>query len=251
MNKVIKYHISTLFLIKFKGEIMNFLFDLLFNLKFFVGFINNGVFKSKLTDEEEEYWLKRLFNKETHEEARVVLIEHNLRLVAHISKKYDNIDESSDDLISIGTIGLIKAIDTYSPDKKVKLATYAARCIENEILMCIRANKKYAHDVSIYDSIGTDKDGSEISLIETLGDDSYSIPEDLAKAHNIACLKNYLKVLDERELMIISLRYGLNGEKELTQREIAKQYKISRSYVSRIEKRALVKLLTEFKKREK
>lgn len=230
---------------------MNFLFNLLFDLKFFVGFINNGVFKSKLSDEEEEIWIQRLFNKDTHEEARVVLIEHNLRLVAHITKKYDNVDESSDDLISIGTIGLIKAIDTYSPDKKVKLATYAARCIENEVLMCIRANKKYSRDVSIYEPIGTDKDGTEITMIETLGDDNYSIPEDLDKAHNIECLKEYLKVLDERELMIITLRYGLEGNKELTQREIAKQYKISRSYVSRIEKRALTKLLTEFKLRHK
>ncbi|MCH5180900.1 MAG: RNA polymerase sporulation sigma factor SigK [Erysipelotrichales bacterium] len=230
---------------------MNFLFNLLFDLKFFVGFINNGVFKSKLSDEEEEFWIERLFNKDTHEEARVVLIEHNLRLVAHITKKYDNVDESSDDLISIGTIGLIKAIDTYSPDKKVKLATYAARCIENEVLMCIRANKKYSRDVSIYEPIGTDKDGTEITMIETLGDENYSIPDDLDKAHNIECLKEYLKVLDERELMIITLRYGLEGNKELTQREIAKQYKISRSYVSRIEKRALTKLLTEFKLRSK
>ncbi len=230
---------------------MNFLFNLLFDLKFFVGFINNGVFKSKLSDEEENFWIERLFNRETHEEARVVLIEHNLRLVAHITKKYDNVDESNDDLISIGTIGLIKAIDTYSPDKKVKLATYAARCIENEVLMCIRANRKYSRDVSIYEPIGTDKDGTEITMIETLGDDTYSIPEDLDKAHNIECLKEYLKVLDERELMIITLRYGLEGNKELTQREIAKQYKISRSYVSRIEKRALTKLLTEFKLRHK
>ena len=230
---------------------MNFLFNLLFDLKFFVGFINNGVFKSKLSDEEENFWIERLFNRETHEEARVVLIEHNLRLVAHITKKYDNVDESNDDLISIGTIGLIKAIDTYSPDKKVKLATYAARCIENEVLMCIRANRKYSRDVSIYEPIGTDKDGTEITMIETLGDYTYSIPEDLDKAHNIECLKEYLKVLDERELMIITLRYGLEGNKELTQREIAKQYKISRSYVSRIEKRALTKLLTEFKLRHK
>ena len=230
---------------------MNLLFDLLFRFKFLVGFINNGVFKEKLSDEEEEYWLNKLFAAETHEKAREVLIEHNLRLVAHIAKKYDNTDEANEDLISIGTIGLIKAIDTYSPNKNVKLATYAARCIENEILMNIRASKKYSKDISIYEPIGMDKDGSEITVIETLGDDDYSIPDEIDKSHKLKCLQSYLKVLDERELMIITLRYGLNNTKELTQREIAKQYKISRSYVSRIEKRALTKLLTEFKMHNK
>ncbi len=226
---------------------MNFLFDLLFNFKFLVGFINNGVFKEKLSDEEENICINQLFNKETHEEARIKLIEHNLRLVAHIAKKYDNTDESNEDLISIGTIGLIKAIDTYSLEKKVKLATYAARCIENEILMAIRSNKKYSKDMSIYEAIGTDKDGSEITIIETLDDGDISIPEPIDKTHKLSLLKEYLRVLDERELMIISLRYGLNNNEELTQREIAKKYKISRSYVSRIEKRALTKLLAEFK----
>lgn len=226
---------------------MNFLFDLLFNFKFLVGFISNGVFKEKLSDEEENICINQLFNKDTHEEARIKLIEHNLRLVAHIAKKYDNTDESNEDLISIGTIGLIKAIDTYSLEKKVKLATYAARCIENEILMAIRSNKKYSKDMSIYEAIGTDKDGSEITIIETLDDGDISIPEQIDKTHKLSLLKEYLRVLDERELMIISLRYGLNNNEELTQREIAKKYKISRSYVSRIEKRALTKLLAEFK----
>ena len=226
---------------------MNFLFDLLFNFKFLVGFINNGVFKEKLSDEEENICINQLFNKDTHEEARIKLIEHNLRLVAHIAKKYDTTDESNEDLISIGTIGLIKAVDTYSLEKKVKLATYAARCIENEILMSIRTNKKYSKDLSIYDAIGVDKDGSEITIVETLVNGDTSIPEQIDKSHKLSLLKEYLKVLDERELMIISLRYGLNNNEELTQREIAKKYKISRSYVSRIEKRALTKLLAEFK----
>ncbi len=226
---------------------MNFLFDLLFNFKFLVGFINNGVFKEKLSDEEENICINQLFNKDTHEEARIKLIEHNLRLVAHIAKKYDTTDESNEDLISIGTIGLIKAVDTYSLEKKVKLATYAARCIENEILMSIRTNKKYSKDLSIYDAIGVDKDGSEITIVETLDNGDTSIPEQIDKSHKLSLLKEYLKVLDERELMIISLRYGLNNNEELTQREIAKKYKISRSYVSRIEKRALTKLLAEFK----
>ncbi len=226
---------------------MNFLFDLLFNFKFLVGFINNGVFKEKLSDEEENICINQLFNKDTHEEARIKLIEHNLRLVAHIAKKYDTTDESNEDLISIGTIGLIKAVDTYSLEKKVKLATYAARCIENEILMSIRTNKKYSKDLSIYDAIGVDKDGSEITIVETLDNGDTSIPEQIDKSHKLSLLKEYLKVLDERELMIISLRYGLNNNEELTQREIAKKYKISRSYVSRIEKIALTKLLSEFK----
>ena len=226
---------------------MNFLFDLLFNFKFLVGFINNGVFKEKLSDEEENICINQLFNKDTHEEARIKLIEHNLRLVAHIAKKYDTTDESNEDLISIGTIGLIKAVDTYSLEKKVKLATYAARCIENEILMSIRTNKKYSKDLSIYDAIGVDKDGSEITIVETLDNGDTSIPEQIDKSHKLSLLKEYLKVLDERELMIISLRYGLNNNEELTQREIAKKYKISRSYVSMIEKRALTKLLAEFK----
>ena len=191
--------------------------------------------------------VKTYFRKDTHEEARIKLIEHNLRLVAHIAKKYDTTDESNEDLISIGTIGLIKAVDTYSLEKKVKLATYAARCIENEILMSIRTNKKYSKDLSIYDAIGVDKDGSEITIVETLDNGDTSIPEQIDKSHKLSLLKEYLKVLDERELMIISLRYGLNNNEELTQREIAKKYKISRSYVSRIEKRALTKLLAEFK----
>lgn len=229
------------------GESMNLLLDLLFNFKFLVGFINNGVFKDKLSDEEEAKCLKQLFEPETHDEARIKLIEHNLRLVAHIAKKYDSSDESNEDLISIGTIGLIKAIDTYSLDKNVKLATYAARCIENEILMTIRANKKYAKDLSIYEPIGTDKDGSEITIMEILDDENDTIPDQVDKSYQIAQLKEYLKVLDERELMIINLRYGLNGNQELTQREIAKRYNISRSYVSRIEKRGLTKLLSEFK----
>lgn len=146
---------------------------------------------------------------------------------------------------------MIKAIDTYSPDKKVKLATYAARCIENEILMTIRSNKKYSKDISLYDPIGTDKDGSEITVVETIDDNEESIPDQVDKIDKIYNLKKYLKVLDERELMIINLRYGLNGHQELTQREIAKKYNISRSYVSRIEKRGLTKLLAEFKMHNK
>lgn len=227
---------------------MNFLLDILFNLRHFVGFVKSGVFPQKLTEEQETQLIIDLFNEDKHEVARTKLIEHNLRLVAHIAKKYENTDELNEDLISIGTIGLIKAIDTYSLEKKVKLATYAAKCIENEILMTLRSNKRYSKDVSFFDAIGKDKDGSEIALIDVCASSEEDIPDLFEKDHKIACLLDYLKVLDSRELSIISLRYGLNNQKEHTQREIARLYKISRSYVSRIEKRALTKLLQEFKK---
>lgn len=230
---------------------MHFLIELFFNIKYFVGFITSNAFPPKLTETEEQQLLEALFNEEEHEEARRKLIEHNLRLVAHIAKKYESIDDLNEDLISIGTLGLIKAVDSYSPSKEVKLATYAAKCIENEILMALRSSSKYAKNVSLFETIGVDKDGSEITLIDVIPSNEEDYSLSLEKNKNIKDLLIFLQVLDDRELKIISLRYGLNGEKEHTQREIAKMYKISRSYVSRIEKRALTKLLQEFKKREK
>ena len=176
------------------------------------------------------------------------MIVHNLRLVAHIANKYESKDENFEDLISIGTIGLIKAIDTFSPEKDVKIATYAAKCIENEILMVLRSNKKLSKNVSLLDSIGSDKDGSDITLLDVIPSSERLVEEEYEHNLDLNKLKSYLHVLDERETMIINLRYGLNGNKELTQKEISKLYKISRSYVSRIEKRALVKLLSEFKR---
>ena len=176
------------------------------------------------------------------------MIVHNLRLVAHIANKYESKDENVEDLISIGTIGLIKAIDTFSPEKDVKIATYAAKCIENEILMVLRSNKKLSKNVSLLDSIGSDKDGSDITLLDVIPSSERLVEEEYEHNLDLIKLKSYLHVLDERETMIINLRYGLNGNKELTQKEISKLYKISRSYVSRIEKRALVKLLSEFKR---
>lgn len=229
---------------------MNLLIELLFNLKYYVGFIKSGVFPMKLSSEQEQQLILELFCEETHENARIKLIEHNLRLVAHIAKKYENSEEYKEDLISIGTIGLIKAIDTYSLEKNVKLATYAAKCIENEILMTLRTNKRFSKDVSYYDAIGTDKDGSEITLLDVVSTGEEEMGTLFEKEQQIKALTNYLRVLDERETQIISLRYGLNAKKEHTQREIAKMYKISRSYVSRIEKRALTKLLQEFKKEQ-
>lgn len=220
----------------------------LFNVNYFLGFIKNGVFPLKLNEEEENDYVNKLFIKETHKEAREKLIIHNLRLVAHIANKYESKDENLEDLISIGTIGLIKAIDTFSPEKDVKIATYAAKCIENEILMVLRSNKKLSKNVSLLDSIGSDKDGSEITLLDVIPSLDKSLEEEYDHNLDLDKLKKYLHILDERETMIINLRYGLNGNKELTQKEISKLYKISRSYVSRIEKRALVKLLSEFKR---
>ena len=178
------------------------------------------------------------------ENARNKLIEHNLRLVAHVVKKYYT-DDDQDDLISIGTIGLIKAVNTFKSDKKIRLATYAARCIENEILMHFRNNKKYAQDVHISDPIDTDKNGNALTLIDIIADEG-NIEEEIETKIRIQRLNDILyKALNKRELEIIKMRYGI-GTKELTQREIAKKLGISRSYVSRIETAALLKLRKEF-----
>ena len=178
-------------------------------------------------------------------DARNKLIEHNLRLVAHIVKKYES-KGNTDDLISIGTIGLIKGIDSYRPQKKVKLTTYAAKCAENEILMYFRSNKKYNNNISLNDVIGHDKDGGDITLIDVLKEETESPIKTIEYNDNIAHLSKYLTVLNKRELEIIKMRYGLLNTGEKTQKEIAKKLGISRSYVSRIEKRALIKMLREF-----
>lgn len=177
--------------------------------------------------------------------AKDKLIEHNLRLVAHIVKKYES-KGNTDDLISIGTIGLIKGIDSYRPQKKVKLTTYAAKCAENEILMYFRSNKKYNNNISLNDVIGHDKDGGDITLIDVLKEETESPIKTIEYNDNIAHLSKYLTVLNKRELEIIKMRYGLLNTSEKTQKEIAKKLGISRSYVSRIEKRALIKMLREF-----
>lgn len=227
--------------------ILDLLFKL-FDVKFLLGFINNGVLPRKLEEDEEEQYINQLFNEDTHEEARNMLISHNLRLVAHIAQKYESKDENIDDLISIGTIGLVKAVDTYSKDKLVKLATYASKCIENEILMVLRSNKKHSKNVSLYEPIGLDKDGLEVQLHEVLPSSEELLVDEINHNERLNALLKYLNVLDEREMKIISLRFGLNNNTEYTQKEISKMYNISRSYVSRIEKRALTKLLSEFKK---
>ena len=227
--------------------LIEFIFSLL-NIKFLLGFITNGILPSKLSEEDEEKYIQNLFNEDTHGEARNMLITHNLRLVAHIASKYESKDENIDDLISIGTIGLVKAIDTYSLGKEVKLATYASKCIENEILMVLRSNKKHSKNVSLYEPIGIDKDGLEVQLVDVLPTDEELVIDEVNHNERLTALTKYLDVLDERELKIISLRFGLNNQNEYTQKEISKMYNISRSYVSRIEKRALTKLLSEFKK---
>ena len=203
-----------------------------------------NIFDLPLTSKEEEYYIDRLLDGD--KDARNKLIEHNLRLVAHIAKKYEAKNISTDDLISIGTIGLIKGIDSYNKGKGVKLTTYAAKCAENEILMYFRSNKKHNNTVSLNDIIAHDKDGCDITLIDVIEENSRDINDTLEYKDNIKHLSKYLNVLNDREFLIIKMRYGLFNEKELTQKEIAKKLHISRSYVSRIEKRALIKMLREF-----
>lgn len=227
-------------------------FDFLSILKdmiFFTGSYSNNVFLEPLSEKDEEKYVKLMLNGDN--DARNKLIEHNLRLVAHIVKKYDTKEKMTDDLISIGTIGLIKGIDTYKDNKKTKITTYAARCIQNEILMYFRANKKSNNDVSLSDSIGYDKDGNEINLIDVIEDKSLDFDDFIVTKDNVNSLKKYLTLLNDREKEIIIKRYGLNSEDEKTQKEIAKEMHISRSYVSRIEKRALTKILKEFIKNKK
>ena len=203
-----------------------------------------NVFDKPLSSEEENKCIEGLLKGD--KESRNKLIEHNLRLVAHIVKKYETKDVSADDLISIGTIGLIKGIDSYSINKGVKLTTYAAKCAENEILMYFRSNKKYNNNISLEDIIGHDKDGGDITLMDVLKENSINIENTIEFKDNIRSLSKYLNVLNKRELEIIKMRYGLLNEEEKTQKEISKKLHISRSYVSRIEKRALIKMLREF-----
>ena len=212
----------------------------------FTAAYSNNSFKEPLSPIEEEQYIKKFFLGD--KEARAKLIEHNLRLVAHIVKKYDSTKEDVDDLISIGTIGLIKGVDSFSKSKNTKLNTYVARCIENEILMHFRNNKKRNKDISINESIGFDKEGNEITILDILKTPAQDFALDIHKEKNINELKNYLKILNEREKEIIINRYGLFNTDEITQKEIAKKLNISRSYVSRIEKRALTKMLREFLK---
>lgn len=205
-----------------------------------LGSLNSKSFPDVLSPDEEAYYLELWKNKDI--EARNTLIEHNLRLVAHIVKKFENYKDEKDDLISIGAFGLIKAIDSYNFNTNTKLSTYASRCIENEILMYIRNTKKHKEVTSLYSSIGEDKEGNEIRLYDIIEDKSPNITSTLIAEEHKQKLHNALKILDERELDIISRRFGFNNKSIETQKQIAKSMGISRSYVSRIEKRALTKL---------
>ncbi|WHX78488.1 RNA polymerase sporulation sigma factor SigK [Priestia flexa] len=218
-------------------------------LIFLVSYVKNNAFPQPLSAAEEKRYLTLMAQGD--QEARNLLIEHNLRLVAHIVKKFENTGEDAEDLISIGTIGLIKAIESYSQGKGTKLATYAARCIENEILMHLRALKKTKKDVSLHDPIGQDKEGNEISLIDILKSESDDVIDMIQLNMELEKIKEYIDILDEREKEVIVGRFGLDLQKEKTQREIAKELNISRSYVSRIEKRALMKMFHEFYRAEK
>ena len=211
---------------------------------FFLAHISgSNSFPQPLSPEEEAYHLKRL--AEGHEDSKNILIEHNLRLVAHIVKKYNNTGKDIDDLISIGTIGLIKAILTYKSDKRTRLATYAARCIDNEILMTIRAGKKNKGEVSLQDPIGIDKEGNEITLLDVLGTEPEIVQEIVEGRFEEDRLRERVKRLSPRERNVLVLRFGLFNSFRKTQREIARMLGISRSYVSRIEKRAIQKLMRE------
>lgn len=207
-----------------------------------MGYVSNiNSFPKQLSNEEEKELLEKYSGGDM--EAKNMLIEHNLRLVAHISKKYSGVFQDNDDAISIGTIGLIKGISSYNFEKKTKLSTYISRCIENEILMAIRAGKKNANEISIDEPIGTDSEGNSITFNDILSDDGYEILDTV----NLKMAKNKLnnliiKVLDKREQAIIIMRYGLLDGVEYTQKQVAKKLGISRSYVSRIEKKALEKL---------
>ena len=201
-------------------------------------------FPKPLSAKEERKYLEifRHGSEEEKREARSILIERNLRLVAYIVKKYSNGEKNVDDLISVGTIGLIKAVDTYKVEKDIRLATYASRCIDNELLMMFRSEKKQAKEVYLYEPIGSDKEGNEINLLDIIESVDEDVAERMEKEENISKLETYVnECLNKREQEIIRLRYGL-GSNEVTQREIAKNLNISRSYVSRIEKKALHKL---------
>lgn len=216
------------------------LLALLKNLIIFSSYVTEkSSFPKPLSKEKEKEYLEK--SAEGDKEAKEILVKHNLRLVAHIAKKYSNYGDN-DELISIGSIGLIKAIESFKPDKGTQLATYASRCIENEILMTMRTSKKHRSNVSLNEPIGVDKDGNELVIMDMLCDDC-SVIDDVENSIMMEKLLRITKaVLDEREYEIIRLRYGLGGCGALTQREVAKKFDISRSYVSRIEKKALEKI---------
>ncbi len=202
-------------------------------------------FPPPLAPDEEQYYMQKYIEGDL--DAKHILIERNLRLVAHVIKKYQQLDEDPEDLLSIGTIGLIKAIVTFDPQKNNRLATYAARCIENEILMLLRSKRKLSREISLYEPIGTDREGNEIQLYDIIETNEEDACVQISLKENIRQLYRDLEtILSPRERLVLKMRYGLYDEEEYTQREVAAQLGISRSYVSRIEKSAIEKLRTKF-----
>lgn len=216
----------------------------LLKLVWMTGSYSTNAFKMPLSKEEEEECIKKM--KKGDKNARNKLIEHNLRLVAHIVKKFDSLKYIQDDLIGIGTVGLIKAVDSYNKSKNIKLTTYAAKCIQNEILMYLRKSSKWSHDISLNETLGYDKDGNPVYLGDVIKSSGEDFTDLEYKKENLESLKKYLGVLNKRERYIIDERFGLNNTKSKTQKDIANEMHISRSYVSRLEKRALSKMLKEF-----
>ena len=218
------------------------------NFLFFILHVSQaGNFPKALSAAKEKEYFAAM--KDGDENAKKTIVEHNLRLVVHVAKKYFTAEIEQDDLISIGTIGLIKAVTSFDSDKGTRFATYASRCIDNEILMYFRSRKKTSNDISISEPIDTDRDGNALTLIDVIASDE-NIADNLDLAMKIEKLRGFLSVLTERERRIIALRYGLGGTAPLTQREVAQKLKISRSYVSRIEKKALSELRVQFEKYE-
>lgn len=222
------------------------LLGLLRSLRLMISYVSSNSFPQPLSESDEHKYLALW--KQGDKDARGVLIEHNLRLVAHIVKKYESSGDDPEDLISIGTIGLMKAVNTFDMDKGTKLATYAARCIDNEILMHLRATKKPRTNVYIREPIGVDKEGNEITLLDTLASNDEPIHDVVETALQQERLQKLITRLERREQMVLMLRFGLVDGVRLTQREIARELKISRSYVSRIEKKAMQRLYEEVRK---
>lgn len=210
-------------------------------------------FLKPLSKEEESLCIQALQDEDAgrREKAKQLLIERNLRLVAHIAKKYVSTEDAMEDLISIGTIGLIKAVDTFDPTKNNRLAAYAARCIDNELLMMLRSKKKISREVSLFEPIGTDKEGNEINLLDIMEQEQPDIVEEMEKERHLSELYGLMETeLSEREKEVLTLRYGLMDGREVTQKEIGEKLGISRSYVSRIEKKALGRMQSGFEKLE-
>jgi RNA polymerase sporulation-specific sigma factor len=215
------------------------------DVSLFVSYVKNSAFPHPLSSDEEAECIAKMLEGDAN--ARNRLIEHNLRLVAHLAKKYETTGEDPEDLISIGTIGLIKAVERFTPDRGTKLATFAARCIDNEILMYLRSTKKYRRDTSLYDPIGTDKEGNEMTLVDLLGSDPDDVVDEVDLTWEKQKMYDNLPALGDREREVICKRFGIPDGEERTQREIAKELGISRSYVSRIERKALTKLYEQMR----